>query len=284
MTLPRLLFAGTLLLVTPFAAAAPGDPRLITGALEWPQVLGTEAFVIVRGDDGVLYYVGVGAARREGAIAAGTRVSVLGIEGRSAHEITAFALGSGPTADAALAQLQSPRPVVTAPAPPAPVASPPPGAPGAPPASVQPAPASAAPPLTPAPGPSAGAAAAGPPAAAGPSSPAPAAPAPAAWSGAAAVAPPPMIAPTAVVTPPPAVPVGERRWTELTGQVETFVGRTLVLRVDGGRVSVDTSSLSGNLERMVAPGSTVKVYGVPVEMRFKALGFIDADARGRGGR
>jgi hypothetical protein len=76
------------------------------------------------------------------------------------------------------------------------------------------------------------------------------------------------------------VPVDDRRWTELTGEVEGFVGRTLILKVDGGRVSVDISSLSGNLERMVAPGSRVKVYGVPVELRFKAMGFIDPDARG----
>jgi hypothetical protein len=261
MTLPRLLFA-TIALVTMLlvlrlaAAAAPGDPRLVTGALEWPRVLGNEAFVIVRGDDGVIYYVGVSAARREGAITAGTRVSVLGIEGRGAHEITAFALGSGLTADAALAQLQSPRPAVPPPA--APPAS-------APPTTVQPAPASAVTPLAPPPaGVPAGATAAGPSAAAPPSS-----PAPATWSGAAAAA------------PPSVVPV-DARWTELTGEVEAFSGRTLVLKVDGGRVSVDTSSLSGNLERMVAPGSKVKVYGVPTELRFKAMGFIDPDARGRG--
>jgi hypothetical protein len=56
------------------------------------------------------------------------------------------------------------------------------------------------------------------------------------------------------------------------------VGRTLVLKVDGGRVSVDVSSLRANLERTVTPGSTVKVYGVPVDVRFKAMGFMDPDA------
>jgi hypothetical protein len=84
-----------------------------------------------------------------------------------------------------------------------------------------------------------------------------------------------------IVATAPMVPVDDRRWTELTGEVETLVGRTLVLKVDGGRVIVDVSSLSANLERMVAPGSKVKVYGVPVELRFKAMGFIDPDARGR---
>jgi hypothetical protein len=77
------------------------------------------------------------------------------------------------------------------------------------------------------------------------------------------------------------LPVDDRRWTEVTGEIEAFVGRTVVLKVDGGRVTVDVSSLSGNLERMVAPGSKVKFYGVPVELRFKAMGFIDPDARGR---
>jgi hypothetical protein len=89
------------------------------------------------------------------------------------------------------------------------------------------------------------------------------------------------IGPASIVATAPMVPVDDRRWTELVGEVERFVGRTLILKVDGGRVSVDVSSLSGNLERMVAPGSKVKVYGVPVELRFKAMGFIDPDARGR---
>ncbi len=77
------------------------------------------------------------------------------------------------------------------------------------------------------------------------------------------------------------VPVDDRRWTEISGEIEAFVGRTVVLKVDGGRVTVDVSSLSGNLERMVGPGARVKFYGVPVELRFKAMGFIDPDARGR---
>jgi hypothetical protein len=99
------------------------------------------------------------------------------------------------------------------------------------------------------------------------------------------------VVPAAATTPPvaqppiaataPMVPVDDRRWTEVSGEIEAFVGRTVVLKVDGGRVTVDVSSLSGNLERMVAPGSRVKFYGVPVELRFKAMGFIDPDARGR---
>lgn len=331
MTSCRFVLACLLVLAAPLTAAAgQGDPRLVNGVLEWPRALTNESFVIVRGDDGVLYYVGVASARREGTPAAGARVAVLGIEGRSAHEITAVGLGIGTTADAALAHLQGARPApaaaspaatpspvaagpapiapptapsgpaagnaaVTSPAPPAPAAAAPaavaPAAVGpasAPPAPAPPAPAAVAPapapvatpaapvvPATPAPVPpaetSASASSAAPRAAVSASPAAPPAPTPAAVTPASAVATAPM------------TPVDDRRWTELVGEVEKFVGRTLVLRVDGGgRVSVDVSSLSGNLERMVAPGSRVKVYGVPVELRFKALGFIDPDARGRG--
>jgi len=71
----------------------------------------------------------------------------------------------------------------------------------------------------------------------------------------------------------------ERRWTEISGVVESLVGRTLVLRSEEGRIAVDVSSLSQNLERMVTPGSTVRVYGVPIEVRFKAMGFFDPGTR-----
>jgi len=100
---------------------------------------------------------------------------------------------------------------------------------------------------------------------------------------------PPGVVPTAAPSPTaapiaataPMIPVDDRRWTEVSGEIEAFMGRTVVLKVDGGRVTVDVSSLSGNLERMVAPGTKVKFYGVPVELRFKAMGFIDPDVRGR---
>ena len=321
MTSCRFVLACLLVLAAPLTAAAgQGDPRLVNGVLEWPRALTNESFVIVRGDDGVLYYVGVASARREGTPAAGARVAVLGIEGRSAHEVTAVGLGIGTTADAALAHLQgarpapaaaspaaTPPPVAAGPAPIAPptapsgpatgsaaVTSPAPAAPAAvAPASAPPAPAPPAPaPVAPAPAPLAT-----PAAPVVPATPAPVPPAETSASASSAAprtavsasppgapAPTPAAAmPTSAVATAPMTPVDDRRWTELVGEVEKFVGRTLVLRVDGGgRVSVDVSSLSGNLERMVAPGSRVKVYGVPVELRFKALGFIDPDARGRG--
>jgi hypothetical protein len=145
------------------------------------------------------------------------------------------------------------------------------------------------------------------PAAAAPATPAPPAaatpPAPAAVPAAAAPVPAavaPVATPPAAITPVPAAPpavagatpsaptravvyagpaVEDRRWSEVTGVVESLAGRTLVLRSDDGRVSVDVSSLSENIDRMVTPGATVKVYGVPVELRFKAMGFFDPGAR-----
>lgn len=285
MNCPRLFFACVILIMSPLVAVAgPGDPRLVNGVLEWPRAVTNEPFVIVRGDDGVLYYIGVAAARRDGAVTAGARVSVLGIEGRSAHEITAVGFGSGATPEAALAQLQGgARPPATPPVPSAPVAVaslPAPVAPASAPVStpaapVAPSPAPVAAPSTPVMAPPAPMAAPPAPVAAAPT---PVAPQPAVVPASTAAAAP---APPAIAATAPMLPVDDRRWTELTGEVETLVGRTLVLKVDGGRVIVDVSSLSANLERMVAPGSKVKVYGVPVELRFKAMGFIDPDARGR---
>lgn len=285
MNCPRLFFACVILIMSPLVAVAgPGDPRLVNGVLEWPRAVTNEPFVIVRGDDGVLYYIGVAAARRDGAVTAGARVSVLGIEGRSAHEITAVGFGSGATPEAALAQLQGgARPPATPPVPSAPVAVAAPPAPVAPAsapvstpaAPVAPSPAPVAAPSTPVMAPPAPMAAPPAPVAAAPT---PVTPQPAVVPASTAAAAP---APPAIAATAPMLPVDDRRWTELTGEVETLVGRTLVLKVDGGRVIVDVSSLSANLERMVAPGSKVKVYGVPVELRFKAMGFIDPDARGR---
>jgi hypothetical protein len=282
------------------AGADPGDPRLVSGVLEWPVVATSTPFVIIRGDNGVLYYVSVAAARRAGAVKAGARVSVLGIEGPTAHEIRAVGMGSGPTAEAALADLQAaPAPPAVAPAPAGatPVAAAaPPAAPG--PAGAAPAPVAATP-TTAAPSPAAitpptastipaattPAASAAPTPAAPPSeiaaAPKPSKPATAATEP--AVVPPSTTSPTKSAAPaatieptaPLVVPSPDQRWVELVGEVERVVGRTLVLTVNGGRVSVDMSGLvGGNAERLFAPGSTVKVYGVPVELKFRAMGFL----------
>jgi hypothetical protein len=84
-------------LVAGSAAAAPGDPRLMHGTLEWPATLSGEPFVVVRGDDGRLYAVDVGSAHRRipGALTAGARIALLGVEGAKSQEITALAIGVG---------------------------------------------------------------------------------------------------------------------------------------------------------------------------------------------
>ena len=304
MTSSRVLAVCATLLVLgmPLTASAdPGDPRLVSGVLEWPVVATSTPFVIIRGDNGVLYYVSVAAGRRAGAVKAGARVSVLGIEGPNAHEIRAVDMGSGPTADAALADLQAaPAPTAVASAPARATlvaAAAPPAAPG--PAGAAPAPVAATPP-TAAPSPAAitpptastipaattPAASAAPTPAAAPASeiaaaPKPSQPATAATERAVVPAsttsPTKSAAPAATIEPtgPLVVPSADQRWVELVGEVERVVGRTLVLKVNGGRVSVDMSGLGGgNAERLFAPGSTVKVYGVPVELKFRAMGFL----------
>src|SRR5262249_54675482 len=46
------------------APAAPGDPHLVQGTLEWPAKLTVEPFVVVRGEDGRWYYAELKAAKR----------------------------------------------------------------------------------------------------------------------------------------------------------------------------------------------------------------------------
>jgi hypothetical protein len=94
----RILFTLALLaLPAGVALAAPGDPRVVQGSLEWPATLAAEPFVILRGEDGRLYYVDVAAAQRRvpGTLTTGTRMAVLGVEGTRPHELAAIAFGPG---------------------------------------------------------------------------------------------------------------------------------------------------------------------------------------------
>src|SRR5262245_714685 len=103
------------------ALAAPGDPRLIQGALEWPPALSSgETFIVVRGDDGRVYYADVMAAQRhvQGALNTGSRITVLGLEGIKPHEIIVVALGSGAAAALSLALAQGSSTAPQAPPPP----------------------------------------------------------------------------------------------------------------------------------------------------------------------
>ena len=96
------LLAGT-------AYAAPGDPRVVQGVLEWPPSLSAEPFVVIRGEDGHLYYTDLSTAQRRtpGAVRAGTRVAVLGVEGGRPYELAALAFGPG---DAAALGMTAPAP------------------------------------------------------------------------------------------------------------------------------------------------------------------------------
>src|SRR5688572_28985549 len=100
------LTLASLVLLTEIAAAAPGDPRLLKGTLEWPATLATESIAVVRGDDGTLYYVDASTAERLGAPITG-RVSVVGIEGMKPQELSAVIIGGG---DSALTSLETPTP------------------------------------------------------------------------------------------------------------------------------------------------------------------------------
>src|SRR5437867_12869828 len=99
-------------LVASAAHAAPGDPRLIQGVLEWPTKLTAEPFVVIRTDDGRWYYADIKSARRlePAGLTVGARVAVLGTEAARPHEITALAFGSGNAAALALALMPPPNP------------------------------------------------------------------------------------------------------------------------------------------------------------------------------
>ena len=86
------------------AAAAPGDPRVLQGTLEWPATVGTEPFVVMRAEDGRLYYTDISAAQRRTAdpIRSGARMAVLGVEGSRPYEIAAIAIGAGDAASLGL--------------------------------------------------------------------------------------------------------------------------------------------------------------------------------------
>ena len=133
------VFAIALILSAGLAAptlAAPGDPRLIQGKLEWPAALsGGESFIVLRGEDGRVYYAEVVAAQRrmQGTLSAGSQIAILGLEGIRPYEVLAVALGSGDAAALSLAVAQA-TPTTPATAPTAPSTSPAGVVPPAPPA------------------------------------------------------------------------------------------------------------------------------------------------------
>jgi hypothetical protein len=151
------LTAVTILLLAGPALAAPGDPRLLRGNLEWPPSLSAEPFIVVRGDDGGVYYADVSRARRMSAVPISGAISLVGVEGNQPHEVAAVVVGPG---DSALTFVAPPVPAQpeTAPPPaslPRQTVAPPATAvvPTAPPAAVTNPPAAAVPNAPPAPPP-----------------------------------------------------------------------------------------------------------------------------------
>jgi hypothetical protein len=94
------LTLGVLMSLTGVAMAAPGFPRTVQGTLEWPASLEGARFIVVRLDDGTQVYVNVLDARRTSpdAVAAGGRISAVGVEGTQPHEIAAVRVGAGDSA------------------------------------------------------------------------------------------------------------------------------------------------------------------------------------------
>jgi hypothetical protein len=92
-----LILVAILALSSGVALAAPGEPRVVQGTLEWPAAVSSQPFVVIRGDDGRMFYADIASAQRRtpGQLAAGTRVAVLGIEGSRPYEIAAIAIGAG---------------------------------------------------------------------------------------------------------------------------------------------------------------------------------------------
>jgi hypothetical protein len=80
--------------------AGPGDLVVVRGTLQWPTALAQNPFAVVRGDDGRHYYADTAVAQRASGdgLAAGRRVSLVGVEGRRPWEIRALVFGAGDSA------------------------------------------------------------------------------------------------------------------------------------------------------------------------------------------
>jgi hypothetical protein len=87
--------------IASLAHAAPGDPVTLRGTLAWPQTLEAQPFAVVRLDDGRFFYADLSSVQRQGPIAAGARILLLGVEGARPHEVTGVAIGPGDSVVAA---------------------------------------------------------------------------------------------------------------------------------------------------------------------------------------
>src|SRR2546426_3993301 len=264
---PSLTFA-----LASLAHAAPGDPRLVQGVLEWPTTLTAKPFVVIRTEDGRWYYADIKSARRlePAALTVGARVAVLGTEAARPHEITALAFGSGDAAALALALMPHTNPPT--------------------PSSVS-GPVTTAELLRPV----------KPAAAEPPKSAAKAGPAPVAAAPATTVQPEPgppahlrvgeprkeQLTPVKTMTPSepkPSAGASARstdisRWSELRGTVHAVGDHEVVVRVDDGQlVPADLSGLRG-VAVALKPGSPIVVYGTRDGEKFQAIGLIQQEIR-----
>lgn len=110
------LVLSMLTLLAGSALAAPGDPHVVQGTVEWPNAPSPDApFVVIRGDDGRAYTADLTASQRRtpGALTTGTRVALLGIEGGRPFELTAMVIGVGDASSLGLAPGFTPSPSTT---------------------------------------------------------------------------------------------------------------------------------------------------------------------------
>ena len=238
------LTAVTILMLAGPALAAPGDPRLLRGNLEWPPSLSAEPFIVVRGDDGGVYYADVSRARRMSAATISGAISLVGVEGNQPHEVAAVVVGPG---DSALT-------FVAPPVPAQPDAPPPPAS--LPRQTVAP-PATAVAPTAP-PG-----AVTNPPAAAVPNPPV-------------GVVPPAAVVPNAPPPPPAEEATGPEDLWRVSGTVTAVTVREFAVETRPGEtVWIDVSRLSEWTRDAVRPGDQVKLFGIPQkDDRLVANGFI----------
>src|SRR4030095_11839682 len=61
--LVAVLAVAILSLSTGATLAAPGEPRVVQGTLGWPAAVSTQPFVVIRGDDGRMYYADINSAQ-----------------------------------------------------------------------------------------------------------------------------------------------------------------------------------------------------------------------------
>jgi hypothetical protein len=264
-------------ILTAPVSAAPGDPRLVQGTLEWPATLTREPVIVVRGDDGQVYLCEVTEPVRQRAdgLRAGGRIAILGLEATRSHELTTIAVGAGDTAALALALSQAAATSATSGG----TATPPTPAPAATTATLPSSVSIMPPPLASTPPPSA----------------APTvvimASGPHATTSTPGGAPVPTIVPTTVAKAPASAPTprriapattpatsGRGQWSRLDGMVEAVAGSMLTLKMDDGAVAyVDISQLSPSVAQVLRQGTGVSVYGYPLEHRFEAAGYIQTN-------